>query len=473
MENVIVYHSVLGRGVAQFSRKNGLEHQVRFDSAIVRWVRTDELDTTPPALSTTAAVTKTSTTVGTFAASTSAPETVASSTPAVGAIPSTSSSYGPRPLMRAVRVPADNFRHRKVIEALRIGIVPDEGLKLFTHGREHEVRALEQWLRQENGGAHLVVGTYGSGKTHLLNYFRMHALTQGYAVALVEMDALESPFSMPKRVYSQVTRALEWVDPTTNTRRHFRQLIQRGLGLRLLRTHKYFTYVTETSDARVWEWIDGTSGAIRPMMYYGSDTRYPPLYDYTTAANIYCYLLSTLGSICRGVGLRGLLILFDESEALYAARSAFAWNRSVNFLDALLCTARGDSNLLDWPQASGFKYANNAPDVPFLYAQPSGLKLLFAFTSVNDRWISQELAEVPYLLLEPLTHAHLDATLDQLTRVYITAYAERPGKLDPELLADMLTGRTYSSTREVVKSFIEALDLTRFGTYDPDEEEEQ
>ena len=100
----------------------------------------------------------------------------------------------------------------------------------------------------------------------------------------------------------------------------FNDLVKHGLRYGLLRNHPYFRWLAEVRDPRVWEWIAGLGG-IRPGE--GDEFKdFPALRDTTTAANVYCNLLSTLSWLCcqRGLDLEGLLVLFDESEALYAAR---------------------------------------------------------------------------------------------------------------------------------------------------------
>ena len=89
-----------------------------------------------------------------------------------------------------------------------------------------------------------MVGMYGTGKTHLLRYFRQLALSAGYAVSLVGLNPLETPFSQPKRVDSQIVRHLKWLDGGTEV--GFRQLLERGLQAGLLHDHRYFRYLFDT-----------------------------------------------------------------------------------------------------------------------------------------------------------------------------------------------------------------------------------
>jgi hypothetical protein len=132
MRGQVVYHHSHGRGIAGEPRKGGLEYQVRFDNGIIAWVRTDDLD--------------------------------------LDSVPGSSAIFRQADRERPV-----NFVERKVIEALRLGIVPDEGLQLFTIGRETEISALQSWLDTPSEPGRLVIGAYGTGKTHLLSHFRLLA----------------------------------------------------------------------------------------------------------------------------------------------------------------------------------------------------------------------------------------------------------------------------------------------------------
>ena len=164
----------------------------------------------------------------------------------------------------------------------------------------------------------LMVGTYGTGKTHLLRYFRQLALSAGYAVSLVEMNPLETPFSQPKRVYSQIVRHLKWLDGGTEV--GCRQLLERGLQAGLLDDHRYFRYLLDTRTDGLWQWIDGSDARSRPPLSAVGRT-VPALYSprprlMSTAISS----AASVGCAARELALKGLLVLFDESEALYATR---------------------------------------------------------------------------------------------------------------------------------------------------------
>jgi hypothetical protein len=81
-----------------------------------------------------------------------------------------------------------------IIESLRFGIPPTGYVRRFTVGRSDELKRLEKSLHNpttEHGAALLVKANYGAGKSHLLQVIREMALEAGYAVSLVQVNALE------------------------------------------------------------------------------------------------------------------------------------------------------------------------------------------------------------------------------------------------------------------------------------------
>jgi P-loop Domain of unknown function (DUF2791) len=81
-----------------------------------------------------------------------------------------------------------------IIESLRFGVPPAGFVRRFTVGRSDELERLERSLHNlttDRGAALLVKANYGAGKSHLLQVIREMALEAGYAVSLVQVNALE------------------------------------------------------------------------------------------------------------------------------------------------------------------------------------------------------------------------------------------------------------------------------------------
>ena len=364
----------------------------------------------------------------------------------------------------AQRQQSEKLKPRRMLEAFRLGIVPEDCITSFTFGREYETNELKNWLNQSSQGGLVMVGSYGSGKTHFLKYARTCALHEGYAIASTEINPLESPFSKPKRIYRQLVQNLQ-VPTRDGGNLNFRQLLAKAFEHNLLLGHPYFQYVAKyRNNSDIWRWIEATEDDAKP---YSPDNAYkdlPGLYGHHgNTANIFCYLLSTLGWLVRhkAIGAKGLLLMFDEAESLDQSNTPTAIDRSYNFLDALIATANSEPELLGKPTGHRFTYAAYADTIPFLYQKRSGLKTLITFTSCEYGQQSQELGKLPTLYLEPLNSKALSGVFDQICTLYSEVFnlTEQQLKVD-EIREVVIDG--HSPTRLAVKKYIEALDLVRF-----------
>ena len=82
-------------------------------------------------------------------------------------------------------------RRREVIDALRRGTVPSNGLDLLAVGLDRFSAALtEELVSVEGGGAvfKAVRGEYGSGKTFFTRHLAERALARGFAAAEVQVS---------------------------------------------------------------------------------------------------------------------------------------------------------------------------------------------------------------------------------------------------------------------------------------------
>ena len=102
-------------------------------------------------------------------------------------------------------------RRREVIDALRRGTVPANGLDLLAVGLERFTPALDADLKVVAGGGSAfkaVRGEYGAGKTFLARYLAERALRQGFATAEVQISETETPLHKLETVYRRITEAL-------------------------------------------------------------------------------------------------------------------------------------------------------------------------------------------------------------------------------------------------------------------------
>ncbi len=423
-----IYHSKYGAGIIQETRRNCFELKIEFeDTGQVRWVRRDDAHLQMQQFKQSIEKTKKIDIV---------------------------------PLVLRPDMPVS--KSRRIIEALRVGLIPDDCVDDLTFGREQEITIIRQWLTSNHDNALLLVGNYGVGKTHLLNYTRAFALQNQYAVAFVEMDSDETPLHKPKRVYGQLVQNLRLRFSPDGSTEDFKILIKKAEHL--LKDHPYFRYVFDLKfdgekHEAIWQWIEAKEAAMKPPEKYFKEL--PSLYNYNVAGNLYCYLLSTLGWTVKQLGLKNLVLIFDEAEIIHSATTTYR-KQGINFLNALLATAENNPLMRQVPSQLNYDYAISLAHLPFLYKETSELKILLAFTDENDLNLSFDLRK---LVLESLSSSSIKKVLKEITILYEQAYHISLPETKIKHIYDHLNvkqNNDNSATRLWVKSYVEALDLIRF-----------
>ena len=102
-------------------------------------------------------------------------------------------------------------RRREVIDALRRGTVPQNGLDLLAVGLARFDAALDGELDAVAGGGSgfkAVRGEYGSGKTFFTRHLAERALRRGFAAAEVQISETETPLHKLETVYRRISETL-------------------------------------------------------------------------------------------------------------------------------------------------------------------------------------------------------------------------------------------------------------------------
>jgi hypothetical protein len=346
-----------------------------------------------------------------------------------------------------------------MIEAFRLGIVPQDCVQDFMFGRDKEMEDLQTWLRESAAPVLHLFGEYGVGKTHLLHYLYWTAIRDQFVAALVELDPNEAPLSRPKRVFNKLVQSLRFRRPNGRVA-GFREFIAAALSESVLSDHAYFRWLkTYDEDEQVLEWIEAWESSPRPYDLWGKYRALPGLYDNRVSANIYSNLLSGLGHAAIQLGFGGFLLIFDEAESLGQHYYGYERDRGTNFAKGLVRSAREDSGMDQHPVHTGLRYSQHS-DVPFLYRRPSGLKLVFAFAGSEYEGVFGELSEATSVYLRALSREAMRAAAESVVRLYQQSYGFDGGKAFKR--RDPLERVSRDSTRLHVKALVEVLDLARF-----------
>lgn len=243
-----------------------------------------------------------------------------------------------------------DYEALKLLEALRLGVVPAGNLRHFTVGRSREFQLFESDLSDaaDQGAARVFLGDYGTGKTHLLECLEAEAVGRNFLTARVVLDSQRIPPSQPKRVYHELVSNLRYPDHPNKSGlepliRAFLKKPPKGflkpgdpafhaylspvcLALQELtdpspRTQSRLDEATrEELSQEIFDWIEGhhtqasqdLEAKLRKALR--SPIRLYAMKDYRPWAHLYSYLLGGLTFMAKSAGYSGLVVLFDEAE---------------------------------------------------------------------------------------------------------------------------------------------------------------
>lgn len=103
-------------------------------------------------------------------------------------------------------------RADNIIESLRSGIPPLDGVREYSAGNESFlIQIRKRHLRKLSGGRgkiRFISGSWGSGKTHFLAQLRETAFEANYLVSSVGLSADETPFNRFEEVFYRIVRQI-------------------------------------------------------------------------------------------------------------------------------------------------------------------------------------------------------------------------------------------------------------------------
>ncbi len=372
------------------------------------------------------------------------------------------------------RLELDKETARKIIEAFRLGIVPEAEIDKFTYDRKQEIGEIKECFKEvENEGASsaIIIGEYGTGKTHFLDLISTFALREGYVVAKAEMDTYEIRPHRPKRVFSALMENIKWeVNSCSRRLRDFFDIaIQNRSVVEVMKNHKFFGPVIDTIIKKknddiegLYNYLEAKDGMrIDLISKQYKNYRLQALYDYGQAADLYCYILTGLSYAARKLGFKGLVVLIDEAESIYSINYA-EQIKANNFIKGLLCAA-GKKDYKD----DSLLHSRIDRSFPYCYIYPNYLFVVFAMTARFEDYDEPDwYREIRKIELSPIDENDMQEIYNKLKEIYKIAYPSF--HLDNEYdLQDIIfqIWRDFEieriEFRQAIKSIIEALDIKR------------
>jgi BREX system ATP-binding protein BrxC/D len=261
------------------------------------------------------------------------------------------------------------------------GIPPTHGLEAYTVGMDSILGTLEGeylkgYLRDGGSSFKLVVGEYGSGKSHFLYRLRDLAWADGYVVSRTELSPKECPYDNQLKVYQAIISNLIYHDTDPNVtdtqgleaflENHFFHTLRTlgieqpmtsiGLDLRaklwldtILRfkvespsyrhaVYFYLQAVAEGSEEKkrlIGAWLRGETISLRDVREFSITERI----DRSVAFK----MLRSLSQLIHELGYSGLALLFDEGDRMVSIGSSRTEKVACDNLREVIDRCAGDS----------------------------------------------------------------------------------------------------------------------------------
>jgi hypothetical protein len=417
----LVTHNIFGEGIVLETRWNGTETRVKFINGLSLWLPTKWLK--------------------------------------------------PIRLIDEEEIKLDEISSKRILEAFRMGIVPHQDIELFTFGRENEIEILKRGLNNLKNGISdvcVIEGSYGSGKSHLLEYFRHLALKEGFATTYCELHVQETPPFRPKKVYHELVYNLHYI--RDNYDYSFRDILKEATEKLKITDHCFFTPVLkrvkeidgfDPQSEVFYQWIEGEStkdyatSKFSPYRVRGGQA-IPALYDFSTAADFYSYILSGLSYIVRKLNLGGLVMIIDEFEEVTHIWNYELYKRGLNFMNGLIGVSLNDGELrkVDYSMMH-----NQVRPTPYAYKEPY-IFLVLATTPLKDLKFTDEIRNK--ISLRKFNLSDFEFIFGKLLGTYRSAYKDF--NLNSSLYNSILNAALEKSSlelRDFIKFCIDSFDWVR------------
>jgi hypothetical protein len=261
------------------------------------------------------------------------------------------------------------------------GIPPTRGLEAYTVGMDSVLGTLESeylkgYLRDGGSSFKLVVGEYGSGKSHFLYRLRDIAWNNGYVVSRTELSPKECPYDNQLKVYQAVISNLIFHSSDANIsdtqgleeflENHFHTTL-RKLGIETTMTsmgldkrvelwldsilrykiespsfrHAVYFFMkavaegNEQAKRNIGAWMRGESVALKDVRAFSITERI----DRSVAFK----MLRSVSQMVHELGYEGLVLLFDEGDRMVSIGSSKTEKVACDNLREVIDRCAGES----------------------------------------------------------------------------------------------------------------------------------
>lgn len=391
----------------------------------------------------------------------------------------------------------DSVTARQAIEALRLGVVPTSHLDTYTVGRDMELVVVLKDLESagRDGGLRVVLGDYGTGKTHFLEMAELLALESGFLAARATLDSREVVPNRPRRIFHQLARGMRYPDDPTIEPRGLKPLLEKAakdgkivrqwnsrnspdyhpyLGPALF----YMAVVSEIDGGeelkeRLLDWIEGSEVASnvdleRELRHLtGARTRLYALKDFRTVTHLYTLILGGIAELARQVGYQGLAVMVDEAEFYSVLRGEDRTFADILFRTFAAASLPGSALRFDPDELPKGGQAIHQ-SFPYRYKDTQPLYCVFALTHDPEgkTFLETSIPGNRFMELTPFTTADYITLSGRVLSLYCLAQAGfEPGRDLARVMARVIepchSSGLIENPRQALKFITEVVDITR------------
>jgi len=340
----------------------------------------------------------------------------------------------------------NRWDYRRAIESLANGLPPVNGpVRQLAIGFEIANGLIQNFLSDvaAGGGAMIVKGSYGQGKTFALRCLQEIALEKNFMVAHTEVDATENRLSKPHHIYRDLIRHLH----VPGQLKHGAAVLSRVTSDHLAKTLRQNTaierarYLKQQLDCAPLTWLFSDPDILDKPALIGLLSCEPnipiararkthqvqptpqtwPAFSAGTQGDFASYLLSGIGCIAKMLGYKGLIIILDEMEK-WTELNWQEQSRAGNLLGGLIWGATAEEKRVRRIHYPGqLRHSIRCGGYPFSTKCRCHLGIAIALTPRSEQDDPGEL----WSHYGPL----FDVTLPRLTKDSIAEYSNRVSPL--------------------------------------------
>jgi hypothetical protein len=345
-----------------------------------------------------------------------------------------------------------------IINSLRKGVVPSTNLKYFTVSREDLLSKVNKNLKEvayDKSIVRFINADLGQGKTHLLYLLRGFAFEQGFAVSLVTLSQQESPLHKFLEVYHKIMWGIRtkeqpdrpaldnildgWLNLMRNKSpdqvKRLIQFVPDEVKNVLIAYHNVTNPISPNryDQQKILGFLSGKKIYVSDLKRMGIDLR--------IEENNALFMLGIMARLFRHLGFKGIVVLFDEAEAIHS-------------LSYYRHQEKAYKNLLQIIDQS-----RQFPSCYFVYSTtPSFFDNYFSFWPHNQKINVNDIYE-----LAPLTKDELHDLAKKILAIYCIAYSWNPSSKFESFLNRISDIGSSQRVGDFVKSVVSFLDEKRDG----------